>query len=125
MMLVGRDRAKNYESGLDNAAISAHLRLQTGRWAVHLENVSLILTQKQHVARTHGGGSQPRTRPRLFLTIQIRCGLVRIHLVKGIPAGVWGEAGSDRRMAKTVSKPSIWALAKSMQAAIGDRKFPF
>ena len=39
MTLIGRDRPKSYEGGVDNAAISANLRLQTGEWAVHLENV--------------------------------------------------------------------------------------
>ena len=42
MTLVGRDRPKSYERGVDNAAISANLRLQTGEWAVHLENVGLL-----------------------------------------------------------------------------------
>ena len=39
MTLIGRDRPKRYERGVDNAAISASLRLQTGEWAVHLGNV--------------------------------------------------------------------------------------
>ncbi len=39
MTLIGRDRPKSYERGVDNAAISANLRLQTGEWAVHLGNV--------------------------------------------------------------------------------------
>jgi hypothetical protein len=42
MTLIGRDRPKSYERGVDNAAISADLRPQTGEWAVHLENVGLL-----------------------------------------------------------------------------------
>ncbi len=38
MTLFGRDRPKSYEWGVDNAAISANLGLQTGEWAVHLGN---------------------------------------------------------------------------------------
>jgi len=43
MTLIGRDRTKGYERGVDNAAISANLRLQTDKWAVHLGNVGLAL----------------------------------------------------------------------------------
>ncbi len=39
MTLIGRDRPKSYERGVDNAATSASLRLQTGEWALHLEYV--------------------------------------------------------------------------------------
>jgi hypothetical protein len=42
MTLVGRDRPKGYERGLDNAAISANLRIQKGRRAVHLGTVGLV-----------------------------------------------------------------------------------
>ncbi len=40
MTPVGRDWPKGYERGLDNAAISAILRIQKAGRAVHLENVS-------------------------------------------------------------------------------------
>ena len=39
MTLVGRDRTKGYERGLDNASISAKLRIQKGGRAIHLGNV--------------------------------------------------------------------------------------
>jgi hypothetical protein len=41
MTPVGRDWPKGYERGLDNAAISAILRIQKAGRAVHLGNVSL------------------------------------------------------------------------------------
>ena len=40
MTPVGRDWPKGYERGLDNAAISAILRIQKAGRAVHLGNVS-------------------------------------------------------------------------------------
>ena len=42
MTPVGRDWPKGYERGLDNAAISAILRIQKAGRAVHLGNVSLV-----------------------------------------------------------------------------------
>lgn len=41
MTPVGRDWPKGYERGLDNAAISAILRIQKAGRAVHLGNVRL------------------------------------------------------------------------------------
>ena len=39
MTLTGRDRPKSYERGVDDAAISANLRIQKGGRAIHLGNV--------------------------------------------------------------------------------------
>ena len=43
MTPVGRDWPKGYERGLDNAAISAILRIQKAGRAVHLGNVRLTM----------------------------------------------------------------------------------
>ena len=49
MTPVGRDWPKGYERGLDNAAISAILRIQKAGRAVHLGNVRQdILTAGRH-----------------------------------------------------------------------------
>ena len=47
MTPVGRDWPKGYERGLDNAAISAILRIQKAGRAVHLGNVRLMVRVKR------------------------------------------------------------------------------